>query len=212
MQSKNGCGVNRFGSVLFQLLQLRFQQMKEMLVMKTIVTVILIGTVLAGCAYVRPLPPEQLVIQKVFEVPNLSKEQLIDKSKIWFAKTFRQSMAGWWEQNSTRTVIQYENREKGMLIANGAILYPLETLSDSYKKGWEIRFTLQEEINDGKVRITFNNLNMFVPTYICGTIYSGTVSSYEKMLDPDEFNKVKPIFNNLSDQFGTYLQAPEKAW
>src|ERR1035437_10149082 len=92
------------------------QTEKEMLVMRTIVTAIIFAMVLDGCAYVRPLPPEQLVIQKVVEVPNGSKEQLIYKSKIWFAKTFRQSMAGWWEQNSTRTVIQYESREKGMLI------------------------------------------------------------------------------------------------
>lgn len=180
--------------------------------MRKIVMAILMGTTLAGCAYVRPLPPEQLVIQKVVDVQNVSKEQLIDKSKIWFAKNFRQSMAGWWEQNSTRTVIQYENREKGMLIVNGAILYPLTKLSDSYKKGWEVRFTLQEEIKDGKARITFSKLNMFIPTYICGTIYSGTVSSYEKMLDPDEYDKVKPIFNDLADQFGAYLLAPEKGW
>jgi len=180
--------------------------------MRTIVTAIIFAMALAGCAYVRPLPPEQLVIQKVVDVPNVSKEQLIDKSKIWFAKTFRQSMAGWWEQNSTRTVIQYENRETGMLIANGAILYPLTKLSDSYKKGWEVRFTLREEIMNGKARITFSKLNMFIPTYICGTIYSGTVSSYEKMLDPDEYDKVKPIFNDLADQFGAYMLAPEKGW
>jgi Domain of unknown function (DUF4468) with TBP-like fold len=188
------------------------QTEKEMLVMRTIVTAIIFAMVLGGCAYVRPLPPEQLVIQKVVEVPNGSKEQLIYKSKIWFAKTFRQSMAGWWEQNSTRTVIQYESREKGMLIANGAILYPLTKLSDSYKKGWEVRFTLQEEVMDGKARITFSKLNMFIPTYICGTIYSGTVSSYEKGLDPEEYEKVKPIFNDLADQFGAFMLAPEKAW
>jgi len=180
--------------------------------MRAMLTTVMVAMVLAGCAYVKPLPPEQLVIEKVVAAPNLSKEQIFEKSKIWYAKTFRQSMAGWWEQNSTRTLIQYENREKGLLIANGAILYPLEKLSDSYKKGWEVRFTLQEEVKDGKARVTFSNLNMFVPTYICGNLYAGTMSSYEKRLDPEEFEKVKPLFSDLADQFGAYLQAPEKAW
>lgn len=178
--------------------------------MRTILMAVLFEMVLAGCAYVKPLPPEQLVIQKVVEAPNVSKAQLFEKSKIWYAKTFRQSMAGWWEQNSTRTVIQYENRDNGMLIANGSILYPLEHLSDSYKKGWEVRFTLQEEVKDGNARFSFSNLNMFVPTYICGNLYAGTMSSYEKRLDPEEFEMVKPIFLELANQLAAYLVAPEK--
>ena len=78
--------------------------------MRAIMTTVLFAALLAGCAYVQTLPPEQLLIKKVVDAPNVSKEQIFEKSKAWFAKTFRQSMAGWWEQNSTRTVIQYENR------------------------------------------------------------------------------------------------------
>jgi len=179
--------------------------------MRKMVTLILLATALSGCAYVRTLPPEQLVIQKVVDAPNVSKEHIFEKSKIWFAKTFRQSMAGWWEQNSTRTVIQYENRDKGMLIANGAILYPLENLSESYKNGWEVRFTLQEEIQDGKARVSFSNLNVFVPYMFCG-IYAGPTSSYEKRLNAEEYEEVKPVFNAYLDQLGAYLVAPEKSW
>ena len=185
---------------------------KEMLVMKTMITTILFASVLAGCAYVHTLPPEQLVIQKVVDAPNVSKERLFEKSEVWFAKTFRQSMAGWWEQNSTRTVIQYENRERGVLIANGAILYPLERYSDSYKNGWEVRFTLQEEVKDGKVRVSFSNLNMFVPSMFCGNSYAGSTGSYEKRLDAEEYEKVRPVFLSFADQLGAYLTAPENEW
>ena len=180
--------------------------------MRAIMTTVLFAVVLAGCAYVQTLPPEQLVIQKVVDAPNVTKEQIFEKSKVWFAKTFRQSMAGWWEQNSTRTVIQYENREKGMLIANGAILYPLDSLYDSYKNEWEVRFTLQEDVKDGKAAVSFSNLNLFVPRTICGNPYAGWTSSYEKRLNVEEFEKVKPIFLNYADQLGACLVAPEKEW
>ena len=185
-----------------------------MLVLKVMMTAIACSMVLAGCVYFQSLPPEQLLIEKVVDTPNVSKELIVEKSKIWFAKTFRQSMAGWWAQNSTRTVIQYENREKGMLIANGAILYPLEHLYDSYKNGWEVRFTLQEEVKEGKVKVSFSNLNMFVPTTICGNSYAGSQStgSYEKRLNAEEYEKVKPVFNGYIDQLGAYLAAPQKEW
>jgi hypothetical protein len=180
--------------------------------MRTVATVMVLAMILAGCASVQPLPPEQLLIQKVVDVPNLSKERIFEKSKIWFAKTFRQSMAGWWEQNSARTVIQYENREKGVLIANAAILYPLERFSESYKAGWEVRFTLQEEVRDGKARLTFSNLNLFVPRAFCGNSLAGWASSYEKRLNAEEYGKVKPLFLDLADQLGLYLVAPDKEW
>ena len=187
---------------------------KEMLALKVMMTAIASSMVLAGCAYFQALPPEQLLIEKVVDAPNVSKELIVEKSKVWFAKSFRQSMAGWWEQNSTRTVIQYENRENGMLIANGAILYPLEHLYDSYKNGWEVRFTLQEEIKEGKVKVSFSNLNLFVPTTICGNSYAGSQStgSYEKRLNTEEYEKVKPVFNGYIDQLGAYLAAPQKEW
>lgn len=179
---------------------------------RTMATAIVLATLLAGCASVHPLPPEQLLIQKVVAVPNASKERIFETSKIWFVNTFRQSMAGWWEQNSTRTVIQYENREKGVLIANAAILYPLERYSEAYKEGWEVRFTLQEEVRDGKARLTFSNLNLFVPRVFCGNSLAGWASSYEKRLNAEEYEKVKPLFHDLADQLGVYLMAPEKEW
>lgn len=180
--------------------------------MRTAAAVILLVALLVGCASVQPLPPERLVIQKIVDVPNVPKSRVFEKSKIWFARTFRQSMAGWWEQNSTRTVIQYEDGEKGVLIANGAILYPLAPYAEAYKEGWEVRFTLQEEVKEGRARVTFSNLNLFVPRVFCGNSYAGWASSYEKRLNADEYEKVKPLFLDLADQLGAYLAAPEQEW
>ena len=180
--------------------------------MRAVVTAMVLATVLAGCATVQYLPPDQLVVQKVVEAPGVPKAQIFERSKIWYARTLRQSMGGWWEQNSTRTVIQYENRDKGLLIANAAVMYPMENLSESYKMGWEVRFTLQEEVKDGSARVTFSNLNMFVPRIICGNLYMGETSSYEKPLEPEEFELVKPVLLGLADKLGAYLVTPDKDW
>ncbi len=180
--------------------------------MRTIVTALFLALAMTGCAYTQTLPPAELVVQKVVEVPGVSKERIFEKSKVWFARTFRQSMSGWVEQNSRRTVIQYENQESGVMIANGAILYPHDGFtSESYKTGWEVRFTLEVEAKDGKARVTFNRLTMFVPSIICG-YYSLRTSSYERPLYAEEFEKAKPPFLDLADQFGAYLTAPEEKW
>ncbi len=179
---------------------------------KIIMTAVFLAMVVAGCAYNHALPPEQFVVQKVVEAPGVSKEQVFEKSRIWFARTFRQPMSRWSEENSRRTVLQYENEGKGLLIANGAILYPHEGFTtESYKTGWEIRFTLEVEAKDGKAKVAFSHLTMFVPSIICG-YYSLSTSSYERPLYDDELEKVKPAFLDLADQFGAYLTAPEEKW
>lgn len=177
-----------------------------------IAAVLSLALALTGCAYTRTLPPAELAVQRVVEAPGLSKDQIMDKTKIWFARTFRQSMSGWVDQNSRRTVLQYENDEKGVMIGNGTILYPHSGFTlESYKTGWEVRFTLEVDAKDGRARITFSNLDMFVPSVICG-YYSYATSSYETPLYADEFAEVKPAFEVLAEQFGAYLNAPEGKW
>ena len=189
-------------------------ELRRKIIMRKVLTALFLATMLSGCAYTHTFPSEQLVVQKVVEAPGVSNERLFEKSKVWFASTLRQSMAGWWEQNSTRTVIQYENKQSGVLIANASILYPHAGLTrDTYKKGWEVRFTVQAEAKEGKARITFNNLTMFIPSIFCGSYaYSSTTSSYETPLDGEELERVKPLFLDLVNQFGAFLRAPEEKW
>jgi hypothetical protein len=67
------------------------------------------------------------------------------------------------------------------------------------------------EAKDGKARVTFNRLAMFVPSIICG-YYSLRTSSYERPLYDEEFEKAKPQFLDLADQFGAFLKSPEEKW
>ena len=178
--------------------------------MRLMVTAIFITAAVTGCAYTRTLPPEQLVVNKVVEAPGMSKDQLFERSKMWLARTFRQPTSGFAEDNWRRTVIQYENETKGILISSAAILYPYRNFSgDTYKEGWEVRFTLTEEVKDGKARITFSDLIMYVPPHICGYAYPQLTSSYQKELTSEEMDKVRPIFDRFPDQLGAFLMGPE---
>lgn len=183
--------------------------------MRRLLMLLCLTMMMTGCAYKQVLPPEELVVQKVVMASQVSKEQIFEKTKLWFVRTFRQSMAGWWDQNSTRTLFQYENEEKGVLIANSSILYPhAGHFGEAYKRGWEVRFTLEADAIDGQARITFSNLTMFIPSTVCGSdyAYGATTSNYEMQLDAEELARMKPVLLDLADQFGAFLKAPEEKW
>jgi len=175
----------------------------------SMLAILCVTLLFAGCAAMKLQQPDDLVVSKVVAAPGMTKERIMEKSKVWFVRKFRQSMAESWEQNSTRTVIQFENRERGLLIANSAILYPLDKYGEAYKDGWEVRFTLQEEVKDGKARLTFGNLTMFVPRTFCGNTLLGWTSSYETRMTAEEFAKIEPVLRGLADQLEAYLVSPE---
>ncbi|HTY21475.1 MAG TPA: DUF4468 domain-containing protein [Geobacteraceae bacterium] len=180
--------------------------------MGRIVLCLFLAMALAGCASTLKLSQDAHFVQKVVEAPGLTKAQIIERSKVWSARSFRQSMARWYEENDRRSVLQYENVKEGMMIASGAIPYPHEPLtSESYKTGWEVRFTLEVDANDGSAMITFSRLMMFVPSIFCG-YYSQSTSSYETQLYAEEFTRVKPAFIDLADKLGEFLRLPEDKW
>lgn len=174
------------------------------------ITSLFMITSLASCASMQTIPPEQLVVQKVVEAPGMSKAQIFHTSKMWLARTFRQPTYGFAEDNWTRTVIQYENETNGTLIVNSTILYPYKKFSgETNKEGWEVRFTLQEDVKDGKARLIFSDLIMYVPPHICGYAYPQVTNSYQKELTSEEMERVKPIFLAFPDQLGAFLTRPE---
>ncbi len=180
--------------------------------MGRIVIGMFLAMALAGCASTLKPSPYAHYVQQVVEAPGLTKAQIIERSKVWSARTFRQSMARWYEENDRRSVLQYENVKEGIMIASGAIPYPHEPFtSESHKTGWEVRFTLEVDAKDGRAMITFSRLMMFVPSIFCG-YYSPPTGSYETQLYAEEFAKVKPEFLDLADKLGEFLRLPEDKW
>jgi hypothetical protein len=107
---------------------------KRLLILLTILAVFL-GSCGSAPA---TLPPEELVIQRIFEVDK-SKDELYRISMEWMAKTFK----------SSKAVIQYEDKEEGVIVGKGftVVRYGLGIPANTY-------FTLTIEVKDNKARAT----------------------------------------------------------
>jgi hypothetical protein len=113
--------------------------------MKRILIIAIVGVMLAGCMPKMTAPnSEELQIERIFQVRNLDKDEIFERSKMWMAKNFK----------SAKSVIEYENKEKGVIIGNGTTdIYIKITLPRIVAT-----FTMQEDIKDGKVRLKIDNV------------------------------------------------------
>jgi Domain of unknown function (DUF4468) with TBP-like fold len=144
---------------------------------------------LYGCAPVM-IPAEATTVQKTIDIPRINKDIIYERSRIWIAKTFR----------SSKAVIEYENKETGVIIGNGVVSYPLPAGPFGLTATVPVRFTMTEEIKDEKIRITFDNL------------FEGTgdfPATYKQSMD-----QIRPRLLSLADDLGAALRSPKagEAW
>jgi len=92
--------------------------------------------------------------KQVIEIPGKSKQQIFEQSKQWIAKAFV----------SAKKVIEYESLQEGKIIGNSSV-----ALIDSYRtifgvemvKGeYLARFSMTEDIKEGKLRITIDQVRV----------------------------------------------------
>lgn len=120
-------------------------------------------------------------IQKVFDAPGYSREQIYDGAKIWISENFR----------SAKAVLEYENKEAGTIIGNGNIQFPCQGWKCMGTGGWKVSFTMRTDIKDQKFRLTFTNLRVF------GTdrgLYDGPIGR------ESSFNDVKDKLSDFGNQ------------
>ena len=105
--------------------------------MKRIILALVACTMLAGCAGFKQLESKDMELQRVVEVPKVSKSILFDRSRMWYASAFARA----------NSVIQYENKENGTIMGNGVV-------SDSIGMvPHYLKFAVATESKDGKSRI-----------------------------------------------------------
>lgn len=111
--------------------------MKKLFLGVMLILTMIIGL---GCMHIpkyHPVSKEDLVIQKVVNIPGFTKNQIFEQSKIWIAMNFK----------SAKAVIEYENKEQGTLIGNGIL-----------PNVWSLCFTMKIDIKDEKLKVSFINL------------------------------------------------------
>ena len=146
--------------------------------------VLLLGFValLVGCATIPIItyPPESRIISV-----DRNKDELFKRSMIWMAKTFR----------SSRAVIEYQDKEYGVIVGNGYSHIVLEPIDDwGYTEYYKMAYTLIIEAQDNRVRIIMDNID-FKPYEEKSKSY--WFSSYEPVEYKSYIRKIKFMFDDL---------------
>lgn len=103
---------------------------------------------LAGCSSMQPMTAEEKTFSGVFEAPGFSKGQIYDSVNIWIAQNF----------TSADAVLEYQNRDEGVIIGNGITEYACAGVSCAFKTTWGLAFTMRADVKEGKFKLTFSNL------------------------------------------------------
>lgn len=146
---------------------------------------------LPGCASLSSVPDnETMIIQHIIDVPGQSKTKIFEKSKMWIAQNFK----------SAKAVIEYENKEEGVIIGNASITRPASLANIT--GGGLVRFNVKEEIKDEKARLTFEKFILAVPvTY---NTPAGGGGEFPVSLQAD-WNGTKDVIKKLTEDLRIYL-------
>lgn len=134
-----------------------------------------------------PLTEEQRTVSQIYEVPGVTRDQLFVAARMWVAQNFK----------SAKAVIEYESKDDGTIIGNGNITYPCSGLKCMVTTDWRVNFTMKIECKDGKIRLTFTNINLTWPASYSSGIsvpaHDGPVSK------PQDMERIRPELLKLGE-------------
>ena len=141
-----------------------------------------------GCAGSMTPLSDEAELQKVIEVNNVSQDEIFIKSMEWFSRTFKES----------KSVIDYEDKEAGKIIGNGAVSHIYAMIIGGY-----VLFSVKIEAKDNKSRITLSNFR----AKIVGT--SGPPVT--RAIMQSEYDSAVPKLEALMDEYEKYIQSASKS-
>ncbi|HGW4127843.1 DUF4468 domain-containing protein [Acinetobacter baumannii] len=117
---------------------------------------LLIGSMfglLSFSTFAQQVPISEYV--EVVDLPNMTKSQIFNSSKMWVAKSFK----------SSNSVVQYEDAATGTIIGKGNMQFPCQgAWSCLAHKEDLLLFTIKVDTKDNKARISFNDMSMKINT------------------------------------------------
>ena len=158
--------------------------------------IILIGLfLLVGCAGMQQITEADRTFERIVQVPGHKKDNIYDFTKIWIAENFR----------SAKAVIEYENKDAGTIIGNGAIKYPCKGMECVAKNDWKVLFTMRVDTKDEKFRLTFSNLKLTWPPSYNSTFgaqrgHEGPVSTKA------DLDTIKPVLLKFGDEIRSHME------
>ena len=136
---------------------------------------------------------KDMIHQSIIELPGEPQNYIYEKSRQWIAETFR----------SSKAVIEYENKEEGVIIGNGSMPRPI---SEVYiiPRGDIVLYSMREDIKDNKARITFDKIR------IVSTPSQSSIGGERGFFYQSDLDNVKTIFNDLTDELKYYILGSNK--
>lgn len=145
----------------------------------------------------QPLNEEERKVAEVFEAEGYSADQIFQGIRMWIAESFE----------SADAVIEYENREEGIVIGNGTMAYPCEGgfTCRIRASSWKVKFTMRAEARDGRFRLTFSNVMLAYPTYRNMGV---SMAAYdEPVKDRTDMENIREKLLELGPSIASSLQA-----
>lgn len=137
-----------------------------------------------GCA---TLPPEQCQFEKIYELPDTTKDTIYSKTLAWMAET----------SNASKTVIELQDKENGKIVGHGMTAFTSVIIPVP------VKYTLVVDIKDNKTRLTYKDL-----IGMWGEFHDQPRPLNKK----GNVNAVKEKLGILSDQYFEYMTTRQKDW
>lgn len=152
---------------------------------------------LYGCA-TAPVKPIEYVpdasLQQEIEVPGMNKNDIFNKSRQWYALTFK----------SSKQAIEYEDPTTGRIIAKGAdtVVYQINMpFGGNQSFPQPVGFTIIQDIKDGKTKLQFSNIGLL-------TYNGGNYSN----IDTTAWQQLEPRLAKHAADLKAFLLTADKGW
>jgi hypothetical protein len=163
--------------------------------MKKITILLILLFLFIGCAGMQQITETERTFERIVSVSGHKSSEIYDSTKIWIAENFK----------SAKSVIEYDNKDAGTIIGNGAINYPCKGLECVAKSDWKVLFTMRVDTKDDKFRLTFSNLKLTWPPSYNSTF--GAQSGHEGPVSTKaDLDAIKPALLKFGDEIRAHIE------
>lgn len=153
--------------------------------MKRAVVILFILLIVAGCASMTTTPlQEKPVVIKVYD-SNKEKDDIYRIANEWMVETFK----------SSSEVIQYQDKEEGVIIGKGLTLIGSNFAGSSYA-----HFTIKIETKENKTRLSITDVYLEIKT-------GGGNTSKRQIENQETWKKVKAELIDIADSYKNKLMS-----
>ncbi len=161
--------------------------------MKYLPLIVLIVLV-TGCAgSLTQISESEKTIKTSTAIPGQTQDQIFEATKIWMDKNL----------TSEKEAIEFENKEDGIIMANGQIDYPCSWVGCLTKSDWKVTFGMRVETADGIAKTTFRKILLTSPPP--GPDPISTSGMNAPVWSERDMNAIRPLLLQLNNDLVSFL-------